>query len=524
MRTNLPITQHEIKMREGGRLITTTGLKGVITYCNDEFVEISGFSEAQLIGQAHNIIRHPDMPQAVFSDMWRYLKAGKAWMGVVKNRAKNGDHYWVSAYVTPIRENGQMVGYESVRVEPTREDIARAETLYGRIAADKSAVKPSSHVLSLMTSGWPLVLSLALSLIALAFEQTWIAAGLIVSGHLLGAFIFQKSLTGRLKRLIGLRPQAFHDPLVARTYSDESGIFSQLAMLLISEDARVRTALARIDDQAELLYAQARASYDYISAGAQAIGRQRAETDQTASAITEMTASIQEVTETMLGNAREAETADRLAIIGSERSSEALIAIEQLVTRVNGIGQAISRLGESTKSIGEAASLISEIAEQTNLLALNAAIEAARAGEQGRGFAVVADEVRSLASRTRESTVRIQEVIDDFRLQVDTAVQATQEGEEVAGQGLEKVREAESSLRDIVTSIQAISDSFISMSAAFEEQNQVSEEINHQIINIAELADHSEEQAASAKHSSDSLSAMSRGLKDLVSRFLGKSD
>ncbi|MBQ0833579.1 PAS domain-containing methyl-accepting chemotaxis protein [Marinobacter sp.] len=524
MRNNLPITQREIKMRKGGRLITATDLKGVLTYCNEEFVEISGFPETELIGQAHNVIRHPDMPQVVFRNMWQYLNSGKAWMGVVKNRAKNGDHYWVNAYVTPIHQNGQMVGYESVRVEPTRDEVARAEALYARLATGKSALNIKGFILPVVKFAWPLLLSLILSLIALGFDENWMAVGFVVAGHLLGGALSMNSLTGRMKRLLELRPGAFHDPVVARTYSDEAGLFSQLSLLLISEDARIRTALARIDDQAELLYEQARASHGFISGGAEAIGRQRAETDQTASAITQMTASIQEVTESMLGSAREAEEADRLAIIGSERSSEALVAIQQLVTRVNGIGQAIGRLGESTKSIGEAASLISEIADQTNLLALNAAIEAARAGEQGRGFAVVADEVRSLARRTRESTVRIQDVIDDFRLQVDSVVQATQDGEAVADQGLGKVREAENSLRDIVTSIRTISDSFISMSAAFEEQSQVSEEINRQIINIAELADHSEERASSAKQSSDNVSAMSRGLKDLVSRFLRKSD
>ncbi|MCM0614062.1 methyl-accepting chemotaxis protein [Marinobacter sediminum] len=522
MRKNLPVTQREVKMRKGGRLISTTDPKGVITYCNDEFVEISGFASDELVGQAHNLIRHPDMPQAVFKDMWDYLKAGKAWMGVVKNRAKNGDYYWVSAYVTPIRENGQMVGYESVRVEPTREQVARAERLYGKISSGRLSSPLRNRALSMFRSGWPFGISLAFSLAALGLEQPWLAVTLVVVGQLLGFSLVFGSISNRLRKLLDLRPDAFRDPIVARTYSDERGLLSQVSMMLISEDARVRTALARIDDQAELLYEQAHASTGYISEGAAAIARQRAETDQTASAITEMTASIQEVAGSVTGNAREAEEANRLAGVGSDRSAEALVAIEQLVSRVNGIGQTISKLGESTNSIGEAASLISEIAEQTNLLALNAAIEAARAGEQGRGFAVVADEVRSLASRTRESTVRIQDVINDFREQVESAVQATREGEAVAGQGLDKVREAENSLRDIVTSIQTISDSFINMSAAFEEQSQVSEEINRQVINIAELADHTDEQASSAKHSSDKLSAMSRGLKDLVARFISK--
>lgn len=522
MRKNLPVTQREVKMREGGRLITTTDLKGVITYCNDEFAEISGFTRDQLVGQAHNIIRHPDMPQAVFKGMWDYLKAGKAWMGVVKNRAESGDHYWVSAYVTPIRENGQVVGYESVRVPPTREQVGRAENLYKRINAGRSIVGLQSRATSVLKSGWPFLLSLVLSLGALGMGEQTLAIAMIVAGHVLGAIFTLKSVAGRLNRILSFRPDAFRDPVVARTYSDESGLFSQLSMVLVSEDARIRTALARIEDQAELLFEQAQASHGYISEGAKAIARQRAETDQTASAINEMTASIQEVAETVNANARDAEEANSFAATGSKRSAEALDAIEQLVTRVNGIGEVIGRLGESTNSIGEAAKLISDIADQTNLLALNAAIEAARAGEQGRGFAVVADEVRTLASRTRESTVKIQEVIDDFRQQVEQAVSATRDGEEVAGQGLAKVREAETSLRDIVSAIQSISDSFISMSAAFEEQSHVSDEINRQIVSIAELADNSTEQANSAQDSSTSLSDMSHGLKDLVTRFVSR--
>lgn len=386
MRKNLPVTQREIHIPEGVRLISTTTLKGVITYCDDDFVAISGYTRDELIGQAHNLIRHPDMPPAVFADMWKYLKEGRAWMGIVKNRAKSGDHYWVSAYVTPIWENDQMVGYESVRVAATREQIARAERLYRKISEGRMTSGWFNKALSMARSGWPFVLSMGLSLGALAVDHQALAVLLIVAGHLLGFGLVFYSISSRLRRLLGLRPDAFQDPIVARTYSDERGLMSRLALLLVSEEARIRTALARIEDQAEQLLEQVQASHNYVTEGAAAIARQRTATDQTASAINEMTVSIQEVADSVSHNAREAEQADRQAHEGSDRSGEALGAIQQLVNQVQGIGDSVGKLGESTRSIGEAADLISEIADQTNLLALNAAIEAA--GPESRAGAL----------------------------------------------------------------------------------------------------------------------------------------
>lgn len=522
MRNNGPVTQREVTMTPGTRLITTTNLKGVITYCNDDFVVISGFSREELVGQAHNIIRHPDMPAPVFKVMWETIQAGKPWMGVVKNRCKNGDHYWVSAYVTPILEQGRVTGFESVRVAPERAQIERATRLYRRLRDGKGAGLMNSGLASVMRSGWPTLVPLVASLTAVSLAPGWLAYLLVLAGFTIGLLLVGVSLRGRLQRLLDCRPDAFKDPLVAQTYSDEVGLFAQLGMVLISEDARIRTALARIEDRAEDLFAEARDGHRLIAEGATAIERQRQETEMTASAINEMAASIQEVSDNVARNASEAEAANRHAQAGSEVSAEALKAIEQLVGRVNTIGEAITRLGESTDSIGKAAQLISDIAEQTNLLALNAAIEAARAGEQGRGFAVVADEVRSLASRTRESTVSIQTVIDQFRSQVAEAVSATRDGEQVAENGLQRVRTAEQSLQEIADTISRISDSFISMSAAIEQQSQVSEEINRQVVSIAGLADESTAKAAGATQASESVSRQAKGLNDLVSRFVSR--
>ncbi|MEY4765095.1 MAG: hypothetical protein RI907_1768 [Pseudomonadota bacterium] len=133
MRTNLPVSQHEYRLRPGATIVSRTDLRGRIVDVNDDFIEASGFSRAELIGQAHNLVRHPDMPEAAFRDLWATLQAGQPWQGLVKNRRSNGDHYWVQARVTPWLEQGQVTGYLSVRTEPAREAVQAAEAAYRQL-------------------------------------------------------------------------------------------------------------------------------------------------------------------------------------------------------------------------------------------------------------------------------------------------------------------------------------------------------------------------------------------------------
>ena len=137
MKKNLPVTDNEVVMREGQFIISETNLKGIITGINQDFMDISGFSREELIGKNHNMIRHPDMPPSAFQWLWDTIRAGNPWTGIVKNRCRNGDFYWVQANVTRIVENGETTGYVSVRSKPAREDIEAASSLYAAINAGK---------------------------------------------------------------------------------------------------------------------------------------------------------------------------------------------------------------------------------------------------------------------------------------------------------------------------------------------------------------------------------------------------
>ncbi|MFA7681205.1 MAG: PAS domain-containing protein, partial [Pigmentiphaga sp.] len=250
MKHNGPVTTQERDFPVTQRLITTTDTNGTITYCNDAFVSISGFERDQLLGAPHNIVRHPDMPEAVFGHMWSHLKTGKAWMGIIKNRCQNGDFYWVNAYVTPITENGRVTGYESVRVKPDAEQVRRATALYARMrsGAWKSTDRSGSRLLKSLA-----IPALASVLVAAAYFL--ISPG-VAAACAVAAFFASQAYHNRLSEHLLLRLQntvhgAFDSELIARTYTDLTGKPAQIQMALISERARIRTVLSRLADYAD---------------------------------------------------------------------------------------------------------------------------------------------------------------------------------------------------------------------------------------------------------------------------------
>lgn len=154
MRNNGHITHKEVPLSPQDEIVSSTDIQGNILFCNDTFCKVSGYSREELLQQPHNILRHPQMPREAFSMLWTALKAGKPWMGMVKNRCKNGDHYWVSAYVTPLRDHGQIQGYESVRVKADSAWVMRAGQVYQRLLDGKPLRSPWGKLWSQFGSGF----------------------------------------------------------------------------------------------------------------------------------------------------------------------------------------------------------------------------------------------------------------------------------------------------------------------------------------------------------------------------------
>ncbi|OWY34641.1 chemotaxis protein [Herbaspirillum aquaticum] len=429
MRLNLPTSGQEYPFPSGQSLVSTTDVKGRILYCNAMFVDVSGYSKTELLGQPHNVIRHPDMPEEAFRDMWATISTGRPWSGLVKNRRKNGDHYWVVANVTPLLEDGVPAGYMSVRTEATRAQIESAEDLYATMRAEMQAGKVI-HTLSagrinkrgvlaglsrMLRVGTSLKMLLALLLmVTMSSTLGWFLpdtsvgraadVGIGVLMALLIWWYFKKDFLVPIGEFITAANRLAAGDLSQTIKTSRGGEIGQLQMALGQLSVNLKSIVGDARAQSQEMVRGAAE----IASGNQDLSQR---TEAQASNLEQTSASMEQITDTVRQAAGSAERASQLARDTStmvERGSQA----------VGEMASTMSNIRESSARIGEIIQVIDGIAFQTNILALNAAVEAARAGEQGRGFAVVAGEVRTLAQRSATAAKEIRDLIEDSERKV----------------------------------------------------------------------------------------------------------
>jgi len=690
VRNNQPVTQRETLFPNGKVFISHTDANGRITHANDTFVEVSGFSREELIGQPHNIVRHPDMPTEAFQDLWDTVRLGRPWMGIVKNRCKNGDHYWVRAYVTPLPDGS---GFISVRSKAGPVEVAGAAALYARMRSGEHIRLRGGQVVAGGLHGWIAAIGASLKIthrlwavfllsILLALAGAGIALwnlGAVsaqfegdlardqVRLQAYGDMYAQGLQTGQAIRNIILDPanpkahknledaeKSFSTALntanrvvssetergllkdveskwtadvalksriqaIARTGNqaeavsllnkEETPLWRDLKDVLLKQATVVRKSSAEaadgvmkdagrgrsfslaavvvailaglvlvaatlgylgrylrqakdairtmadsgdltipvpqgrfdeigeimiqlaimrnklhelIADLVEKIGSMGQASVDLSRAAGNSeriTNSQSEAASSMAATVEELSVSVDQVRDHASESMRLSEEASRKAVDGGQIIHDAAGGMSHIAEVVKSAATNVRALEDYSGQISGIVQVIRDIADQTNLLALNAAIEAARAGEQGRGFAVVADEVRKLAERTSNSTREITGMIDKIQAGTRQAVQEMEAGVAQVSAGVDLARRAGDAVTDIRTSTEASAQAVSHITAALQEQSSAARDIARQVEKIAQGA---EENAASVGQTSAAahhLNGLAEELERMAARF-----
>ncbi|MFH2140109.1 MAG: PAS domain-containing methyl-accepting chemotaxis protein [Pseudomonadota bacterium] len=673
---NAYVSQKEVTFQDGEVLISKTDTKGIITYCNDAFERISGYTRAELIGKSHNIVRHPDMPRQAFKWLWDTLKTERPWRGLVKNRCKNGDHYWVRATVAPILEGGSIVGYVSVRRPPTRAQIAKAESVYRELNQNGGEVV--SRYEKLKVKNWSLKAKLQAAiqiplLLILTVAQMYLTGGmqdeaklqaeskgaqvatqiidnanmLMVTGQIgieenRKLLIEKVTSSGHVKSAVILRSDHLVSQYGAGTaeqkvkdevqrdvlksgkakviYGEDAGspvlrivtpypaskdfhgtdctlchsgpdnwvtgasdisidlkddfdrihlmemkvLAGQIVLQLFlfffigyCVDRFIHRPLSQVekefrnimegnldtelditiqDEMGKLLCAiQTMQTYlrtmvdeivtpvvkmrDKVKSVDEKVGvmASNAVTEQEqiqsiAATMEQFSQSIAEVANMAADSLSEMKRTQGIVEQNNANMGLSIDATTKVAETVQRSSKTISDLGASIERIGKIANSIKEIADQTNLLALNAAIEAARAGEQGRGFAVVADEVRKLAERTSSSTKDITKTIADITAISNEAVKSMGEAVVEVESGITLIRDNGERLTEVMEATVSMSQRIDHITMASKEQSVAGENVAKSLEHISGLVD---ENARSSQQTRDAAVELAKSADEL---------
>ncbi|MFA6014794.1 MAG: PAS domain-containing methyl-accepting chemotaxis protein [Gallionellaceae bacterium] len=497
MRMNMPVTNIEQHLKDGEFIVSKTDLKGQITYVNRPFVEISGYSAEELLGKPHNLIRHPDMPEGAFGDLWKTLQSGKPWRGLVKNRCKNGDYYWVEANANPFWKDGKIVGYMSLRTKPSRAQVEAAEALYRRFREGKAqglTVK-EGNVVRTGVVGWLQSLAhlsiktrisfacalLVASMFGIASDavpearMTFIVAGFALTAYVWWMLVYK--ILHPLDEAVRSCQMVASGNLRLEMTADMRDEIGRLMHAIVTMAGNAESIVADVMHAASAITAFSQE----VSATAQSIAQS---TTEQASSVEETSASVEQMGASISHNSDNAKITESIAASAATQAGQGSEAMQVTVAAM--------------KQIAAKVGIIDDIAYQTNLLALNAAIEAARAGEFGKGFAVVAAEVRKLAERSQV---------------------AAQDISELAGASVSKVEQSGKLLAEMAPAINKTSELVQEIASASEEQSSGAAQINAAMNQLSQATQHNASATEELAATAEEMSGQARNLQQMMGFF-----
>ncbi|SFL75735.1 methyl-accepting chemotaxis protein [Rugamonas rubra] len=525
MRNNSPVTQNEYVLIDGKTIVSTTDLQGNIDYANPYFIEVSGFTEQELIGAPQNILRHPDMPAEAFADLWRTIKDGMPWTGMVKNRCKNGDYYWVLANITPVIEQGRPIGYMSVRTKPSREQVKQAGAAYDEIRQGNprglrivNGRVEQSGVLAIL-AGWRKLslarhiglnaglISLMMALCAVALWDVHGTSGKALHAWLSGVaglaalmtLYFWSSLYNHvvlpLRRATGAARQMAGGDLTGEIVIERDDEVGQLLAALRQMNVNLHSIISDVRSN----FAEITVATGEIATGNMDLSGR---TESQASSLQQTAASMEQLTSNVQQSAGSVARANELAGSASRVAKAGGDIVSQVVLTMGDIS-------DSSRKILDIIGLIDGIAFQTNILALNAAVEAARAGEEGRGFAVVASEVRGLAQRSATAAKEIKGLIDMSIAKVNAGTALT--------------NSAGATMSEVMQSVDRVTQVMDEISNSTSEQSQGIGQVNDAVIQIDDITQQNAALVEQAAAAAGNLEQQARHVEQAMAVFKLKS-
>ncbi|TGM79638.1 methyl-accepting chemotaxis protein [Leptospira bouyouniensis] len=547
MRKNLPITNHEVTFQEGTKITSKTDLKGIITYVNEDFLKISGYKQEELIGQPHNHIRHPEMPVEAFRDLWDTIKAQNSWVGLVKNRCKNGDYYWVDANVSPIYEDGKHIGYMSVRTKATKSQIEKAEILYAKMNSGKwkedlrigllsGLSSKSIYLIQTIVSLLLLIVFSLMNVLSIPDNQKPLLTGIgFVIFFLISSLGYWKITKNRhsFLRVIEYLKNLYKGQLKFDVELENGGDYAEVLQLLKKTQYEFRGMISQLIGNAEIVKTQIKGltkavehihvAFQELSLAMHSLADSSNVTRESSESILHQMDALNHHIQSIRSESKavklESTTAHQIAMEGKNRSDKAMAQFFKAKNQIFKTSESIKDLGEKTKAIRKITETIAAISEKTNLLSLNASIESARAGDAGKGFAVVAGEVGLLAEQSKKSAKEISVFINDLTTKILQTVSDIEEGLTEVELGSNEFETVQTEMERILTNSVVTKESSEKISSSTEGTQEKSsnvlsnmEKIQNQMTHTSSIV---EELSAAANEQQQTVAAIEESISNL---------